>query len=422
MPEVLADRARWKIAAGNEIRKRARQNDVFGLAAASFIASNRKGGRTPQALNRRSFVVCTLKRTEEVTTLRRLYGSGFFLIGLYAAKSEREQFFRAHGLDEQAAIDSLIDSDTSEPNEEYGQRTRDAFHLADVFVSQAGAEEQVNRFLDLIFGCPTVTPTRDEHGMFLAYASSLRSGDLARQVGAAIVDQTGDVLSVGCNEVPKPGGGIYGPDSPTDFRDQKLGFDSNDREKYEMMNRVVAALYRGKLDHKTALRKLKPTGLLDITEFGRAAHAEMEAILSCARTGRSLRNAILYTTTFPCHNCTRHIVGAGLSSVRYIEPYPKSKAPTLHVNEISIDSEEPGKVPFVPFMGIGPRRYVDLFSLKLGSGYPVERKTDKGDLAKWRRQDAPPRLQMQPVTYLHRELLAAVTFKGIVSKGRNKQR
>ena len=35
-------------------------------------------------------------------------------------------------------------------------------------------------------------------------------------------------------------------------------------------------------------------------------------------------------TTCPCHNCTRHIIAAGLSSVTYIEPYPKSRAADPH--------------------------------------------------------------------------------------------
>ena len=62
-------------------------------------------------------------------------------------------------------------------------------------------------------------------------------------------------------------------------------------------------------------------------------------------------------------------------------------------------------MPFLPFIGIGPRRYFDLFSLKLSTGYPIERK-EGGKLKSWQRLDAPPRLQMQPTTYLDRESLA----------------
>ena len=80
---------------------------------------------------------------------------------------------------------------------------------------------------------------------------------------------------------------------------------------------------------------LKATGLFDITEFGRAVHAEMDALLSCSRTGRSTRGGTIYTTTFPCHNCTRHIIAAGIKKVVYIEPYAKSKAFSLHQDAIT---------------------------------------------------------------------------------------
>lgn len=56
----------------------------------------------------------------------------------------------------------------------------------------------------------------------------------------------------------------------------------------------------------------------------------------------------------------------------YIEPYPKSRAVDLHGDAIRLgrnaDRKERGtddesKIPFVPFVGIGPRRFFDLFSM-----------------------------------------------------------
>ena len=79
---------------------------------------------------------------------------------------------------------------------------------------------------------------------------------------------------------------------------------------------------------------LKDTGILDITEYGRAVHAEMEALLSCGRSGVSTRQCTLYTTTFPCHNCAKHIVASGISRVVFVEPYPKSLANDLHSDAI----------------------------------------------------------------------------------------
>ena len=101
--------------------------------------------------------------------------------------------------------------------------------------------------------------------------------------------------------------------------------------------------------------------MLDLTEYGRVVHAEMNAICDAARLGRSVRGATLYCTTFPCHNCTKHILAAGIRRVVYIEPYPKSRAKALHANEIEVENDNPARVVFAPFLGIAPHRYRDIF-------------------------------------------------------------
>jgi deoxycytidylate deaminase len=249
----------------------------------------------------------------------------------------------------------------------------------------------------------------------VAYAASLRSGDPSRQVGAAIIDPYGDLISVGCNGAPKPGGGLYDPPSPgkESLLDIQQKFDSNEREKEIIAERIGREIGGG-IDPKAVRTSLKAAGFFDIREFGRAVHAEMEALLACARSGRSARGATLFTTTFPCHNCTRHIIAAGKSKVIYIEPYAESRASALHPDEISVDREEAGKVPFLPFVGVGPRRYLDLFSLMLSAGYPIERKKD-GELIPWSRATAVVRLQVKPSTYLQRELLAWGDLKRMLS-------
>ena len=419
--------AHHKIAAGNLIRQLAEKNDIMALVAAGVIAdlryeTNRALGRKPNQrrslpLNNTAYVISTVRRPEEVSTLRRIYGDGFFLVGANASREVREHYLAEKGIVGEAAT-TLMETDAKEKLE-HGQATRDAFQMADVFLSgdSAGADyaDQVSRFLDLLFGCPTLTPKPQEQAMFMAYAASLRSGDLSRQVGAAIIDSHGDLISVGCNEAPKSGGGLYDPPAAgkPSHRDIEQGDDSNEREKEIIADRIVQEL-GGDIDPNAVRSSLKTAGFFDITEFGRSVHAEMEALLACARSGRSARGATLYTTTFPCHNCTRHIIAAGISKVIYIEPYAKSRASALHPDEISVDREEPGKVPFLPFVGVGPRRYFDLFSLTLSTGYPIERKKD-GKLIPWSRATAAVRLQVKPSTYLQRELLAYGTLKGIRS-------
>jgi deoxycytidylate deaminase len=218
--------------------------------------------------------------------------------------------------------------------------------MADVFVTLTGHqyESGLHRFLGLVFGDPYATPTRDEHSMFLAYAASLRSGDLARQVGAAISCSFGDVIALGCNDVPAPGGGLYGEDhGEADARDDKRGIDSNDSRKDQIVDDIIRTFRtkflpdRNEADIlKEARPLLKSTLLSDITEFGRSVHAEMDALIAAGRTGVSFRDSTLYTTTFPCHTCTRHILAAGIRRLVYIEPYPKSLAPELHDDAIKL--------------------------------------------------------------------------------------
>lgn len=424
--------AAHKITAGNMIRQHTGKNDIMALVAAGAIADWRKeqikarGGKATskrhEPLSRTAYIISTLRRPEEVTTLRRIYGSGFFLVGVNASREERDKYLSEKGITGEPAL-KLMETDAKE-KVAYGQATREAFQLADVFLSGYGRTSQASgsaysdevcRFLDLLFGRPTVTPTPEEQAMFMAYAAALRSGDLSRQVGAAIIDSRGDLISVGCNEVPRYGGGLYDPPASVgqSHRDIERGEDSNEREKEAMAERIASEL-DGNVDQETMRAALKSAGFFDITEFGRAVHAEMEALLACARVGRSARDATLYTTTFPCHNCTRHIVAAGIKKVVYIEPYAKSRASDLHSDAISVDCEESRKVPFLPFVGVGPRRYFDLFSLTLSTGYPVERKSE-GGLTPWERSSAPVRLQVQPSTYLQRELFAYSALKGIRS-------
>jgi cytidine deaminase len=62
----------------------------------------------------------------------------------------------------------LISRDQGDAEPDYGQQTRDTFQMADVFILQDSSkmQDQLDRFLRLVFGDPLVTPTRDEHAMF----------------------------------------------------------------------------------------------------------------------------------------------------------------------------------------------------------------------------------------------------------------
>jgi hypothetical protein len=138
----------------------------------------------------------------------------------------------------------------------------------------------------------------------------------------------------------------------------------------------------------------------------------MEALLSCARNNVSTRQAHLFSTTFPCHNCAKHIIAAGITRVVFIEPYQKSKAVEFHTDSISVGFEPAeSTVHFEPFVGIGPRRFFDLFSVRLGAGYPLKRKDDDGLVIPWDlSKTSTLRVQMLPGSYLDLEREAKAQF------------
>ena len=402
--------------AGNYLRFSSERGEFLSLAAAQAIRATRTNG---DVRLKTAHVLRSLKHPDEVRALRRIYGTGFYLIGITVNEAERRSFLHDDKGCTKEEVDRLLQRDEHEEDprfigedgQNYGQRTRDTYQLADAFVP-LDAEVQLERFLSLIFGDPFQTPSPDEYAMFLAFGASLRSGDLSRQVGAAIISSDGDMVGVGANDVPRRGGGLYWP-GVGDHRDYVRGEDSNEARRDVIVTDVLKRLRPEAVEEDgwiaSGKRALVGSLIMDITEYGRAVHAEMEAMLSCARSGVSTRGGTLYSTTFPCHNCAKHIIGAGLRRVVYVEPYPKSQAKTLFDDSIVLGSEKPSeakpRVEFVPFVGVGPRRFFDLFSIGLSSGTTTKRKKN-GKPIGWTALTGIVRIALLPNSYLDREHLA----------------
>jgi deoxycytidylate deaminase len=413
--------------AGDEARRRSRDNSILALGAAAYINSQRDGGCGvhPPHRPRQAYIVSSIKHPDEVERLRAIYPQGFHLIGVHADEDRRREWLREDKrIPDDDKIHELIRRD-QHGQLEYGQRVSDTFHLADFFVriddDSKSLKHCVWRILALLFGHPYVTPTFDEHAMFMAFATALHSADLSRQVGA-VVAKDRQILAVGANDVPRAGGGQYWPPHdqlpdnlrfPEDGRDFVRGCDPNKEEQQRIIDEILSCGEEASLDREHLQRTLEASRIRDLTEYGRVVHAEMDALLACTRAGIAARDATLYSTTFPCHNCAKHIISAGLKRVVFIEPYAKSKAPEFHEDSIRVGfrrHDDCGRVAFEPFMGVGPRRFFDLFSTRLGSGYPIRRKDDKGKRLEWKPEDGRLRLQMLPASYLDLELLASDMF------------
>src|SRR5690242_6956071 len=117
--------------AGNDLRKAAKRGDILALHAVAEIAKKRTppGGGEPKPIKRTAHLLRSLKHPKEVERLRRIYGAGFFLIGLHSPLERRLEYLHVQrGMTEEEARD-LIGRDQSE-QEELGQQTRKTFHLS----------------------------------------------------------------------------------------------------------------------------------------------------------------------------------------------------------------------------------------------------------------------------------------------------
>jgi deoxycytidylate deaminase len=381
------ERVRFLQKRGNEFRNKIRRGDALALAGILAIREKRASitGNPDITAGDHAFILQQLKHPDEVELLRKVYGVNFLLIAGHAPKAKREQDLAEllERKDRQSTqsgeyrrkASELIEIDEKEADD-FGQNTRDTYPKADFFSNLTVSEGyDVRRFIDLFFGHPFHTPQAEEYAMYQASAVALRSSDSGRQVGAVIVELTteatrarnSDIVAVGANEVPRARGGYYSDGDSPDYRDQKLQAENIDRARElkigvlrELLEKmvekgwlvdVVAGRDAGVLA-ADLIGELRRTQFMDIGEFARPVHAEMAALIDAARRGVAVSNHSMYVTTFPCHNCAKHIIAAGISRVIYLEPYPKSRAGVLHKEEIELQAlnslEIPGKVNFSP--------------------------------------------------------------------------
>lgn len=434
---------------GNAARVKLQNGAAVALLSLEKVKELRKEN-TPEGQTvayKSAYIFNSLKHPTEVTQLRAIYGDHFFVISLYQAKTKRLDSLAKKIMQSSSdpasddkqknayeTASSLIEKDEHDDLSlgQYGQSVRDTFPHADLFVTQDDQENQISRFIKSLFGARFITPTIDEYGMQLAHTVAFKSADLSRQVGAVILSDRGDLIAAGSNEVPQPCiGNFWEGDECKDYRDFKSGQDENVKQKNDLLEELFDRLKtKGWLScelseqdgRKLAQRALydpehqilKDTRINRLLEFGRIVHAEMTAITAAARQGRSLLNATLYCTTFPCHICARHIIAAGIKRVVFIEPYPKSLTSDLYKGMVKIDecvTTDKHVLTFDAFIGFAPRQYNNLFS-------KLRRKDSTGNALSPDYLDGYPRISRPDYlfSYFSREDAALISTKELVSK------
>lgn len=53
----------------------------------------------------------------------------------------------------------------------------------------------------------------------------------------------------------------------------------------------------------------------------RTVHAEMNALVQCAKFGVPTEGSVIYVTHFPCLSCTKHLIQAGVKQINYLHDY-----------------------------------------------------------------------------------------------------
>lgn len=246
----------------------------------------------------------------------------FYLIGIFADYQKRWDRIKDKYNEDQSKFKKDELRDKGEKFE-YGQRVTDCFLESDIIIANNDGpiiegndnysllSAKIKRYIDLIKKPFTNKPTEEETLMSIAYANSYRSSCLKRKVGAIIIDKQGNLFSSGYNEVPREHkpcknefGGCYRDKTKRDLKE----FISKHITDQTIVDDIV--------------------GKFKILELCRALHAEENAIINVARSGSStaLKDATLYTTTYPCNLCANKIANVGIKRVIYFEPYPQQEA------------------------------------------------------------------------------------------------
>ncbi len=373
---------------GNTLREMSSE-DILSHVAIREIAldhaerTHSKPDKLVAESHRTVYIIDSLKHPEEVNLLRLVFADMFYLVGVICTKAKRQSRLIKKKKISKTDAPLIIERDEGQESN-HQQHLRDTLQYSDFFVrnngdDKQGPKTQVERFLKLLYGQEVIPPTSEEYSMHIAHSAAVRSSCFSRQVGAAITNEYGDIIATGYNDVPKAGGGLYKYEDQLNGRNyscfsDRYGICNNYSQKEDIKNIINEIVLEDDLFKEKKAREItdkifKETGIKDLIEFSRAVHAEMEAIISVARsTNATTKGSSLYTTTFPCHNCARHIVDAGIKEVIYIEPYEKSLASEHHDDSIAFlddqisADDQSEKVIFKHFQGVAPRLFISIFN------------------------------------------------------------
>lgn len=102
-------------------------------------------------------------------------------------------------------------------------------------------------------------------------------------------------------------------------------------------NRIVATGYNGSVGSKTP--HCDEVGHVMRDDHCIATqHAEINCLCYCAKEGIAVKNSSIYVTHFPCVNCTKAIIQAGICKIYYKNDY--------RIDDYAVDLLNMNDIPF----------------------------------------------------------------------------
>jgi len=155
----------------------------------------------------------------------------------------------------------------------------------------------------------------DDYFMAVAFLSSQRSKDPNKQVGACIVDRQNVICGIGYNGFP-----------------------------------------RGCPDSQLPWSKLSKSGSKLDTKYPYVCHAEMNAILN--KNNSDVAGSRVYVTMFPCNECAKLMIQAGIAEIVFHEDKVQPKAETPGASNFKLADQYSASKKLLALAGVKIRQHV----------------------------------------------------------------
>jgi len=103
-------------------------------------------------------------------------------------------------------------------------------------------------------------------------------------------------------------------------------------------NRIIASGYNGSVEDSAHC--IDEGCYIVNNHCVRTVHAEMNALLQCARFGVRTEGTEMYVTHFPCLQCSKHIIQAGIKKIYYESDYKNDPLALELLNEANVAVEQ----------------------------------------------------------------------------------